>query len=163
MRLSAEVAGRQVAVEVRRTAQGLYEVVLDGRRLSVDARPSAEHGLSLLVDGTSHDAAVERTPNGFRIHLAGTSVEVALREAVSAAMGASAGAGPARLKAPMPGRIVRVLVSPGSAVAAGDGLVIVEAMKMENELKAGRAGTVRVVHVREGQTVEGGALLVELE
>ena len=163
MRLSAEVAGRQLSVEVRRRAEGQYEVAVGEHRLSVEARPIGAHGFSLLVDGTSHDTAVERTAGGFRVHLDGAAVEVTLREAGSVAMGSPTGSGPSQVRAPMPGRIVRVLAAPGAEVAVGDGLVIVEAMKMENELKAGRAGTVKAVHVREGQAVEGGALLVELE
>ena len=71
--------------------------------------------------------------------------------------------GPVRVAAPMPGRVLRVQVSPGDEVAAGQGLVVVEAMKMENELRATRAGRVLEVVVREGQAVETGALLVVLE
>ncbi len=64
-----------------------------------------------------------------------------------------------RLTAPMPGRVVRVLEAPGADVVAGQGLVVIEAMKMENELEAPRAGRVQEVAVREGQAVEAGALL----
>jgi biotin carboxyl carrier protein len=66
-----------------------------------------------------------------------------------------------RLEVPMPGKVVRVLVAPGDEVAKGQGVVIVEAMKMENELKAPRAARVAAVHVQEGQGVEKGTLLVE--
>jgi pyruvate carboxylase subunit B len=69
--------------------------------------------------------------------------------------------GPARLEVPMPGRIVKVLVKPGDEVARGQGLVIVEAMKMENELRAPRAAVVAAVRVVEGQGVEKGAVLVD--
>jgi len=72
-------------------------------------------------------------------------------------------AGPAPLRAPMPGLIVQLRVKPGDHVSAGDGLVVMEAMKMENELRAPAAGTVRAVHVSVGAAVEKGALLVELE
>jgi len=67
--------------------------------------------------------------------------------------------GPARLTAPMPGRIVRVLSESGASVVAGQGLVVIEAMKMENELRAPRAGRLLELLVREGQAVEAGALL----
>ena len=72
-------------------------------------------------------------------------------------------AGPAPLRAPMPGLIVQLRVKVGDTIAAGDGLVVMEAMKMENELRAQAAGTVRAVHVSVGAAVEKGALLVELE
>jgi pyruvate carboxylase subunit B len=80
---------------------------------------------------------------------------------LSAASGAAAG--PAPLVAPMPGLIVRVTVQPGDEVAAGQGLVVMEAMKMENELRAQSAGRVKAVHAAPGAAVEKGALLVELE
>jgi biotin carboxyl carrier protein len=163
VRLEAEVAGRRVPVEVRGRGDGSYEVTIGERRLELEARPSGASALSLLVGGRSHDVAVERTPTGFRVHVAGEVMEVGLSEAASVAMGSPAGSGPGRVIAPMPGKIVRVLVAPGREVEAGQGVVVVEAMKMENELKAARAGTVRVVHVREGQAVDGGTLLVELE
>jgi pyruvate carboxylase subunit B len=75
---------------------------------------------------------------------------------------ASGPTGPAPLLAPMPGLIVRVHVQPGDLVAAGQGLVVMEAMKMENELRAAAGGTVKQVHVAPGPAVETGALLVEL-
>ena len=76
---------------------------------------------------------------------------------------ASAPAGPAPLKAPMPGLVVRVNVAVGDEVAAGQGLVVIEAMKMENELRAAAAGRVKAVRVAVGEAVEKGQLLVEME
>jgi len=78
---------------------------------------------------------------------------------LSAKSGGSAG--PTPLKAPMPGLIVRVLVSPGDTVEAGQGLIVMEAMKMENELRALASGTVKLVAVQQGAAVEKGALLVD--
>src|ERR1044072_1239154 len=84
----------------------------------------------------------------------------ALRDLAAAAAGP---AGPAPIVAPMPGLIVRVNVSPGDTVEAGQGVVVMEAMKMENELRATGAGRVRSVSVGPGTVVERGAVLVELE
>jgi biotin carboxyl carrier protein len=77
--------------------------------------------------------------------------------------GGPAGSGPQRVTAPMPGKVVRLLVEPGATVVPKQGLVVVEAMKMENELKAARAGRVKTVAVAEGQSVESGALLLVVE
>ena len=77
--------------------------------------------------------------------------------------GAHTSAGPQRVVAPMPGKIVRVLVQTGDAVMARQPLVVVEAMKMENELRAGRGGTVAEIHAQEGQSVEAGALLMIIQ
>lgn len=71
--------------------------------------------------------------------------------------------GPAPLKAPMPGLVVRVAVQSGDVVIAGQGLVVMEAMKMENELRSSSAGRVKTVHVQPGTAVDKGALLIELE
>jgi len=77
--------------------------------------------------------------------------------------GAASGNGPQRVTAPMPGKIVRLLVKAGDTVAARQGLVVIEAMKMENELRASRPGRVRDVSVSEGQSVDAGALLLVVE
>ena len=94
------------------------------------------------------------------MHLRGGAVDVVLQEARGDVRAAARRAsGPFRLVSPMPGRVVRVLAAAGADVAAGQGLVVVEAMKMENELRAPRAGRVAEVAVREGQAVDAGALL----
>jgi biotin carboxyl carrier protein len=159
MIFDAAVGDRVVRVEVR-GGDGRYTVVLDGSPIRVDVATTGPPFASLLLDGESREVAVDRRPEGFVVHFPGDAVSVSLREA---ARGASPAArrsdGPARLVAPMPGRVVRVLEAPGADVAAGQGLVVIEAMKMENELKSPRAGRVREVAVREGQAVEAGALL----
>ena len=100
------------------------------------------------------------------VHVNGRQLAVAISESGRARRrgGAAAhGAGPQRLTAPMPGKVVRVLVAPGDAVEAGQGLVVVEAMKMENELRAAKAGRVASVSVVEGQSVDAGAVLAVVE
>jgi biotin carboxyl carrier protein len=164
MRLEAAVAGRVVRVEVRQEGDH-YAVALDGRTQVVDARATGAGTMSLLVDGQGHWVAVEPRPGGYTVHLREDTVEVDLTDlargpSVSAAR---AGTGPVRVVAPMPGRVVRVLVQPGDEVSAGQGLVVMEAMKMENELRAPRAGRVAEVRARERQAVEAGALLVVLD
>lgn len=115
----------------------------------VVVRPGATRGLyTLWLDGYRFDveALDERTR--------------AIRELAGASAGPS---GPAPLKAPMPGLIVRINVQVGDAVQAGQGLVVMEAMKMENELRAQAAGKVKSVLVTVGAAVEKGALLIELD
>ena len=79
------------------------------------------------------------------------------------ATSAGQASGRATVKAPMPGKVVRVLVQPGDQVEAGQGVIVIEAMKMQNELKSSRAGTVTEVHAKENDTVEAGTLLVTVE
>jgi biotin carboxyl carrier protein len=155
----ATVEGRTIRVEVR-GGEGRYSLSLDASPLEVDFVPSGSHFASLLVDGESHEVGIEKRPEGFLIQLPGDAVCVLLAEAArGGAAPARRAHGPARLTAPMPGRVVRVLEAPGADVVAGQGLVVIEAMKMENELGSPRAGRVLEVAVREGQAVEAGALL----
>jgi acetyl/propionyl-CoA carboxylase alpha subunit len=162
--LDAAVDGRVHRVEVN-GGKGRYAVTIDGRPLDVDWRRVGGPFVSLLVDGHSHDVGLEPRPGGCRVLLGGHDFAVDVLEParVDAVAARAAPAGPARLFAPMPGRIVRVLAEPGQEVAAGQGLVVMEAMKMENELRSPRAGRVVEVHARERQTVETGSLLVVVE
>jgi len=161
---AALVDGRPVQVEVRERA-GRYDVMLDGRTLDVDVQETGSGFLSLIVDGRSHEVGLHRQGGTFTAVLRGRCLSVELVEASrgSVAVSRKAAAGPARITAPMPGRIVRVLIQPDQEVRAGDGMLVMEAMKMENELRAPRAGRVRQLEAREGQAVETGALLVVLE
>jgi biotin carboxyl carrier protein len=157
--LDAVVLGRTLRVEVREK-DGHYAVVIDGKAHDVDYQETGRDFVSLLLDGRSYEAGLERRPSGCIVHFPADTLDVELSEAArGAAALARKPAGPARVVAPMPGKIVRVLVVPGQEVPAGQGLVVMEAMKMENELRSPRPGSVQQVAVREGQTVETGALL----
>ena len=155
----------------------LLHVDLDGRTHVVDARRINDATLSMLVqlDGAaspsrSVDAAFASKPaaGDFDVHLEGRAIPVQIRPAGSFGRQKKDGAvgsasGPQRVLAPMPGKVVRVLVKPGDEVKARQGLVVVEAMKMENELRAARDGRVRDVSVVEGQSVDAGAVLLVVE
>jgi biotin carboxyl carrier protein len=151
-------------VEVR-GKDGRYTVIVDGKPLEVDLQEAGHHFLSLLVDGRSYEVGLERRPNGWNVVLPDDTLAVDLADAArgGGAVAKKALAGRSRIMAPMPGKIVRVLVASGEEVAAGQGLVVMEAMKMENELRAPRAGHVKELPAREGQTVETGALLAVVE
>lgn len=153
-----------------------HEVVLDGGAVLVDgARMTAELRAvpgtpvrHLLIDGRSVSVAVEPEGAGRWVLVrAGERVEVEVvdertRHTRSLVGPGRTQAGGGVVKAPMPGLVVRVLVEPGQTVAAGSGLVVLEAMKMENELKATGPGVVAAVTVRPGQAVEKGQALVTL-
>ena len=160
MILDATVDGRTFRVEVQADRGGRYTVSVDGTPLEIEVSGTKGSLTSLLVGRDSHEVGLEARPGGFTVLLPGETVAVDL---APAARGASApllrAHGEARLTAPMPGRVVRVLCAQGADVAAGQGLVVIEAMKMENEIRAPRDGRVRELVVREGQAVETGALL----
>ena len=164
MIFDATVEGRTLRVEVR-GKDGLYRVILDGRPVEVDLEESGRDFVSLLIDGRSYEAGLEAREGGYTVVLADDALHVDLADASrgTAASPRRPASGPARLTAPMPGKLVRLLVEPGQEVAAGQGLVVMEAMKMENELRSPRAGRVKEIPVREGQAVEAGALLALVE
>ena len=160
MTFDATVAGRTVRVEVS-GGEGRYTVSLDGVAMEVDFVETGRAFASLLVGGESHEVAIEKGPEGYVVLFPGDAVPVQLAESARGALAAAPHVhGPARVTAPMPGRVVGLLRAPGAEVAAGEGLVVIEAMKMENELKSPRAGRILEVAVREGQAVEAGALLL---
>ena len=162
MILDASVLGRTLRVEVR-GRDGSYTVSLDGKPFEVRVSHAA-HGFShLRIGGRGYEVGLEREAGGYRVVIDGANLLVELAEATRGGTPSVRHEhGPARLTAPMPGRIVRVLVPLGSQVAAGQGLVVIEAMKMENELRAPRAGCLQELRVSEGQAVEAGTLLAVL-
>jgi biotin carboxyl carrier protein len=132
----------------------------------IDAR-TTDLGLSLVWKDGSHSidvAMTERATGEYLVQLPRVSLDATVdARRVERASGPVVGAGEQRVMAPMPGRVLRVLVKPGDEVVARQGLVVVEAMKMENELTAPRAGRVKDVSVTEGLSVEAGRLLVTIE
>ena len=181
MHYEVEVDGRLRRATVHRTSKG-FIVEADGKAWAVDAARIDARTLSLLVQdlppspgtapraaglestGTTRSVVVtitsSSTPGQLAVSVDGTVVAVS-----PSVRGSRSGddrhpsRGPQRIVAPMPGRVVRVLAAVGDDVRARQPVVVIEAMKMENELRAARDGVVVEVHAREGQSVEAGALL----
>jgi len=157
--INVDANGRRYAVEVT-PRDGAFLVSIDGRERDVDVK-EAGGVLSLLIGSKSYVVSIA----GSTVHVNGVPVEVSIAPLRSSA-GTGAGQrteGPQQVTAPMPGKIVKLLVKPGDRVEPRQGLVVVEAMKMENELRARAAGTVKEVRAIEGTTVEAGAILIVLE
>lgn len=165
MKYAVEIAGRVVTVEVTQAG-----VTVDGRPVAarLDGRPG-EPVRRLVLDGRSF--GIVAVPGGargwWRLHAGGERLEAFVLDerarAIQSLVGRVALEGAAlSLRAPMPGLVLRVLVAEGEQVHPGRPLVVVEAMKMENELRAAGAGLVRRVLVAPGDAVEKGMLLVEL-
>jgi biotin carboxyl carrier protein len=168
--------GQEHAIELQPQDNGTYVLALDGRPRRVDVRPVAGDLLSLLIDGVSYDVDVERgkpkdaddlaTHVNVRVHGAVVSAAVldarrrGLRELASQTQHKG---GRQEVCAPMPGKVVKLLVDKGAAVKAGQGLIVVEAMKMENEIQSPGDGTVVDVRAQAGVAVESGAVLLVVE
>jgi biotin carboxyl carrier protein len=156
-----EVDGRARAVEVPEGAVAGGEVacVVDGVTVAVDAVMFREGVLSLIVAGRQWECVLD----GDAVVIAGHRFPFAVQDPRSLARRggvAGADAGPRAVRAPMPGRVVRVLANPGDEVAEQQGMVVLEAMKMQNEMRSPKAGRIRRVAVAEGDTVAAGDLLV---
>src|SRR5580658_9129014 len=119
---------------------------------------------SVLVEGRSFEARAIRNDAGIRLELDGRRFTAEVRDPRDRGQrpAAALGSGRQNVFAPMPGKVIRVLVREGDAVDVGQGLVVVEAMKMQNEMKASRGGNVVEVRVRDGETVSAGDVLVVL-
>jgi biotin carboxyl carrier protein len=148
-----------------------WQVVVDGRTIEIDSRQldcvlQVEAGVySVLLDGASYEIRIQPSPEGLTASVAGRrfAVEVRNPRDASRSSRAAIGSGRQNVTAPMPGKVVRVLVDAGDLVETAQGLVVVEAMKMQNELKATRPGRVMEIRAREGETVGAGDTLVVLE
>lgn len=154
-------------VLVEPLGEGRYAVTVEGQRSEVHALALPGEALSMLIDGASYNVELETK---------GDEVGVLLRNQVTrfdlvdeqkyrlrAAAATFSNEGRQVVNSPMPGKVVRVFVKVGDAVTEGQPLVVVEAMKMENELKSPKAGTVTEVTAKEGTAVENGSKLVVVE
>ena len=170
MKLPITAAGRTRAVDVSRKGEG-FLVSLDGRQHEVDVKVindvwSMLVGAGLSPPTRSYEVVFSQVAEGrLTVHVDGVPVEVSINRMrrSGAAVSEPTAEGPQRVTAPMPGKIVKLLVKPGDKVQPRQGLVVVEAMKMENELRARAAGTVGEVRVAEGASVEAGAILIVLD
>jgi biotin carboxyl carrier protein len=145
---SATVDGRSVLVEAHALGQGAYSIRIEHRHylVIVDAR---EQGVELSVQG-----------NQTRISFVDAAVHAAQKLVMAKAESDS---GDEAVRAPIAGRVVKLLVSVGQTVDRGDGVIVVEAMKMENEIRSEKGGRVEAVHVTQGASIENGQLLVTLK
>jgi len=155
----------QVCVDAR---GGAMTVALDGRTFTVDlVRLSAtEVSMRCVDDNRCFHISHAGTGDGtYRLSVAGHEVDLVVQSPLAAAVQTTSTktVGPAHVLAPIPGKVVAVKVAPGDAVTQGQPLVVLEAMKMENELAAEQAGTITAIHVEPGSTVGTGEVLVELE
>ena len=166
MRYEIDAGGRTRRVTVTRTG-ATFAVSVDGQTRQVDAARIDAHTLSLVVDSVwPKETIVSTDPASGQliVRIDGMPIAVAVNGRRGRRDdGGPAGTGPQRVVAPMAGKVTRVLVAPGETVKGRQPLVVVEAMKMENELRAARDGSVAEVHVRQGQSVDAGTLLVVVQ
>jgi acetyl/propionyl-CoA carboxylase alpha subunit len=162
-----ELGGREHELAVEALADGRYRVSRGDRSIEWSARRiGSTWSLQPAIGGHLTEVDIDAIGSGGDLSLTSgpwvgvpARVQDQLHRAAEKAASAKP-AGPVELKSPMPGKVVRLLVAVGSNVTAGQPVVVVEAMKMENELKASRAGVVRELTAREGQAIDAGQTLV---
>jgi biotin carboxyl carrier protein len=159
------VGGKPHRLELEKTAAG-WDCLLDGQPVHIDAVIPRGDVLSLLVDGHAYEIKREQTATDLHMWVGSTRFAVELhdpRSLRSRKHAAGDEKGPRKIVAPMPGRIVRVLLAENSEVEAGQGIVVVEAMKMQNEIKSPKKGIVKKMLAIPGAAVNPGDVLAIVE
>jgi biotin carboxyl carrier protein len=164
-RFTAYVGDAPQEVSVEALQDGRWLFVIDGRERIVDSRQTGAGTFSLLIDHASAEVSVVARGEDFAVTIDGRTHRLRLLDERRARRQAAAGGkeGGREVRAAMPGKVVAVLVPTGTAVERGQGILVIEAMKMENEIGAPRAGTVSEVLVKPGQAVEAGELLARID
>lgn len=170
------VEGEEHEVILEPGDDGRFQMTLDGVTRQVDAEATCGDVVSLLIDNISYDADIEVRPSkkqddmashlNVRVH--SSVFPLSVLDARSRALQEIAGSNAAQsgrqeITAPMPGKVVKLLVKAGDKVTAGQGLVVVEAMKMENEIQSPQDGTITDIQATTGSAVEAGAALMVIE
>jgi biotin carboxyl carrier protein len=159
------LADRTYRVELTQ-AGARWNCRLDGRELPVDVVYGQNGVLSLLVGGKSYEVKQESVGSETNVIVGHERFTASVRDPRSFRSRHRAGAneqGVMKIKAPMPGKVVRVLAGVGTTVQAGQSVLVIEAMKMQNELKAPKTGVVKKINVAEGAAVDAGQALAEVE
>jgi len=162
MQLTLRNRGDRLSVAVHEEGRNRFTVELGGRCCEVEAELVSPSTLYIKIDGRNHIARVARIGEDHHVVIDGV-LYVFSPESGSAAEEHGGTLAPPQILAPMPGKVLQVLVREGQEIAEGDGLLILEAMKMENRIVAEAPARVVRVHVTDGQMVEGGMVLLELE
>ena len=165
MKYDVLIGGARRSVELTRSAQGSSQLVatIDGRRIEADAVKISPGAYSILLDGRSIEIRVEALADILLLHAAGHEYRVEIVDPRSWRRSRGGGidlAGRQQISAPMAGKVVRVLVTAGQHVETGQGLLVVEAMKMQNEIRSPKMGTVERLLAKEGHAVNAGEILV---
>ena len=166
LRYYVTLQGNERTVDLTEHEDGTIDVLLDDEPVDADLTPLTSSLYSLLLDGHSREMVLERDGAKVSVYLDGERIDVIVLDEVSRALAQVAGGpvgGTADVHAPMPGVVVSIPVKIGDEVAAGQAVIVVEAMKMQNELAAEADGVVTGIEVAEGDTVGGGDVLVRLE
>lgn len=159
------IDGKSAKLELHHTEAG-FACALDGKTVPVDAEMASPDIMSLLIGGMSYEVKRENVNGETFLWVGNVRYAAEVRDPRarrSAENGSGDAVGPKKLKAPMPGKVVKLMSAVGQEVEAGQGVIVIEAMKMQNELKAPKKGKVTKIAVAEGANVNSGDVLVVVE
>lgn len=161
MKLELRIGDRARNIEIERHG-AQFHFRIDGRVVAADVKQIQPEVYSVLIDGEAFEARIDCGRSGLRVQIDGREFPIAIadprqwrrdRNQIAAVEGHQ------QIISSMPGKVVRVMVRTGDAVEAGQGLLVVEAMKMQNEIKSPKAGKIERIAAQEGQTVNAGEVL----
>ena len=171
MELIISLPGTEKSLHLERSGEH-YHIVLDETRYEVDVVEAGSGTYSLIIDGAQHEVSVEPQPSGPRgsAHYQVSSAQGVdnvslvdpLTHLAQTSRGGGAGEGTQSVRAYMPGQVVEILAAVGDTVEPGQGILVLEAMKMKNEIQTETGGVIKTLHVQEGQAVEAGDPLFEI-
>ena len=166
MNYVATIGEKEARITVEEVGVARYKVTIDGQEHLVDAHQVQSSVWSVLYGADSFEVDVQGREEDHEVLISGDCYKFSLmneqRKALLRTAG-KGGAGKAMVTSPMPGKVVKILVAAGEEVTADQGVIVVEAMKMENELKSAVTGKVKEIFVKEGEVVESGAKLLFVE
>ncbi|PYR99984.1 MAG: hypothetical protein DMG16_16725 [Acidobacteria bacterium] len=165
MKYTAMIEGKRVEIELNRKENGVIEAEIGGRFYRVEGK-AVEPGIYWFTwNNRSLEIGVTQTPDSYVASLGGHRIPVEIVDARSALRRAAQHDhdGLVQIRAPMPGKVIKVLVAEGAEVQANQGIVVLEAMKMQNEIKSPKKGTVRKLGVKDGAPVNSGDFLATVE
>lgn len=167
MAFIAKLGDQSYTLEIEEIGKSLYRVSVDGNEFLVDGKKTGRTNYSLIVDNRSFEIEVDHAEDEYRVLVDGRNYHVNLVDERRVRIGGGQAEiqlqGRQKVSVPMPGKIIAVLVAEGDSIEKDQGLVIVEAMKMENEVRSPIAGEVKEIKVKAGDAVEGGAVLLVVE
>lgn len=167
MKYTAILNGKERELEIIQLDTDQYRVIVDGKTYDIDTKYNSSYWISLLINNHSYDVSFsfegDTLELNFWNHFYNIEVlderKIRMRK-IQSSLELS---GPEMIKTSMPGKVIKILVKEGEKVKPGTGIIIIEAMKMENEIQCRNAGVVKAVHVKGGQVIESDVPLVEID
>ncbi|MBI9072073.1 MAG: biotin/lipoyl-binding protein [Melioribacteraceae bacterium] len=165
MKLVSRLGGEENIVDVTKLDSGKYKVIIDGEEMIIDVPHINHDKINILYDNKSLDYSYLKSEDMYELNYMDKNFEIELYDErrFNLRKAEFSNSGPEKIKSSMPGKIVKLEVSEGDLVEAGQGILIMEAMKMENEVKCAKAGIIKKIYVKEGDAVEKSTVLVEIE